>query len=68
MGELSTCRDLRHWSPVGGGCSGTSMAAPHVAHLAATLLIEYPDADADLIRALLVAHAAVPEAGSAFVC
>ena len=42
--------------------SGTSMAAPHVAHLAGELLARYPDADADLIRALLVAHAAIPEA------
>ncbi len=42
--------------------SGTSMAAPHVAHLAAGLLAEYPDADTNLIRALLVAHAEIPDA------
>ena len=42
--------------------SGTSMAAPQVAHLAGELLTRYPDADTDLVRALLVAHAAIPEA------
>lgn len=42
--------------------SGTSMSAPHVAHLAASLLLEHPYADNNLIRALLVAHAAVPQA------
>lgn len=41
--------------------SGTSFAAPHVAHLAASLLSEHPEADPNLIRAMLVAHAAVPE-------
>jgi hypothetical protein len=42
--------------------SGTSMAAPHVAHLAASVLAEYPEANANMIRALLLAHAAVPGA------
>jgi hypothetical protein len=60
LGELSTCKDF-----AGGRLladeSGTSMAAPHVAHLAASILSVYPDADRDLVRALLVCHAAVPE-------
>lgn len=44
--------------------SGTSFAAPHVAHLAALLLDEHPEADSNLIRALLVAHAVLPDAVS----
>lgn len=42
--------------------SGTSMAAPQVAHLAALILKEMPDADANLLRALLCANAYIPEA------
>ena len=42
--------------------SGTSMAVPHIAHLAGQLLVEYPDTGSDLMRALLVAHATIPEA------
>ncbi|VFN05354.1 MAG: Subtilase family protein [Candidatus Kentron sp. G] len=42
--------------------AGTSMAAPQVAHLAASILREHPDASANLLRALLCAHAVVPEA------
>lgn len=61
LGELSTSRDF-----VEGRLfkeeSGTSMAAPHVAHLAASLLREHPDADPNMIRALLVAHASIPNA------
>ena len=39
---------------------GTSFAAPHVAHAAARLLAELPEASPDLCRALLVAHAIPP--------
>jgi Subtilase family len=39
---------------------GTSLAAPRVAHLAARLLEGFPNASANLIRALLVSSAAVP--------
>lgn len=60
LGELST-----HWNFTTGNLfslkSGTSMAAPHVAYLAANLLSEYPKANSNLLRALLVAHASVPE-------
>ncbi len=42
--------------------SGTSMAAPQVAHLAAMILLELPDADANLLRALLCANASIPQA------
>ncbi|MCP4006555.1 MAG: S8 family peptidase [bacterium] len=41
---------------------GTSYAAPRVAHLAAMILKEHPEASPDLLRALLVAHAEVPDA------
>jgi hypothetical protein len=41
---------------------GTSYAAPQVAHRAAKLLSELPDASANLLRALLVAHAKWPQA------
>jgi len=40
---------------------GTSFAAPKVAHIAAQLYRTFPDASANLIRALLVASAIVPE-------
>lgn len=36
---------------------GTSQAAPHIAHYAAKLLQEFPQASPNLLRALLVAHA-----------
>lgn len=41
---------------------GTSFAAPKVAHLAAKLLVDYPEASPNLLRALLVASAEVPDA------
>ncbi len=66
LGEISTNMGF-----MGGNLfsedSGTSMAAPHVAHLAASVLSEYPDADANLIRAMLLAHAAVPKAAENLV-
>lgn len=61
LGELSTHRGFATGRLLADE-SGTSMAAPHVAHLAARLLAEYPDAEMNLIRALLVAHAEVPDA------
>ena len=64
LGELSTHRGFAAGRLLAEE-SGTSMAAPHVAHLAASLLSEYPQADANLIRALLLAHAAMPEASRA---
>lgn len=41
--------------------AGTSFAAPKVAHLAAQLMARYPHASANLVRALIVANARVPE-------
>lgn len=43
---------------------GTSFAAPRVAHAAARLLETFPEASANLVRALLVSSASVPEASS----
>jgi hypothetical protein len=60
LGELST-----HWRYAAEGRlfsddSGTSFSAPHVAYLASMLHYEVPEAGADLMRALLVAHAKIP--------
>jgi len=41
--------------------SGTSFAAPYITHLAGRLLNLYPNASANLLRALLVNHADTPE-------
>ena len=41
--------------------SGTSLAAPYVTHLAARLLNEYPTASANMLRAMLVNQAYLPE-------
>ncbi|WP_338679965.1 S8 family peptidase [Janthinobacterium sp. TB1-E2] len=40
--------------------SGTSFAAPYITHLAARLLNEYPTASANLLRAMLVNQASIP--------
>lgn len=61
LGELSTCRDFAA-GRLFDEDSGTSFAAPHVAHLAARILLEQPDADHNLLRAILVAHARWPAA------
>lgn len=42
-------------------CHGTSFSAPYITHLAARLLSNYPDASANLLRAILVNHADMPE-------
>jgi len=42
--------------------SGTSFAAPKVSNLAARILAGSPDASPNLLRALIVAHARIPEA------
>ena len=41
--------------------SGTSFSAPYIAHLAGRLLNNYPKASANLLRALLVNHANMPQ-------
>lgn len=59
LGELSTNLDFAQGRLLGVKC-GTSFAAPHITHLAGKVLSEHPKASANLIRALLVAHAAIP--------
>jgi len=41
--------------------SGTSFAAPYITHLAGRLLNDYPQASANMLRALLVNHSNLPE-------
>lgn len=60
LGELSTCKEFLVGRILAED-AGTSFAAPHVAHLAARILREHPQADHNLLRALLVAHARWPE-------
>ncbi len=43
------------------GCSGTSFSAPLVAFKASQILARFPDASANLVRALLGSSAAIPE-------
>ena len=59
VGELSTSHDFAAGRPFSED-SGTSFAAPRVAHVAASVLAELPEASVDLCRALLVAHARTP--------
>lgn len=61
VGELSTSRDFAAGRPFAED-AGTSFAAPHIAHAAARILAELPDATPDLCRALLVAHASPTQA------
>jgi hypothetical protein len=59
LGELSTSLDFAQGRLLGDKC-GTSFAAPHIAHIAGKVLSEHPEASSNLIRALLVTHAAIP--------
>jgi len=60
LGEISTGKDFASGRLLAEN-AGTSFAAPYVAHLAARILIEHPQADHNLLRALLVAHARWPQ-------
>ncbi len=63
VGELSTNGSFATQNPFRED-SGTSFSAPKVAHAAARILGEIPEAGVDLCRALLVAHARTPPACS----
>jgi hypothetical protein len=65
LGEPSTAHDFVTAARLFCEQSGTSFAAPKVAHLAARILTEYPGASANLLRALIVVHAEQPEASAA---
>lgn len=59
LGELSTGKDFAEGRLLAERV-GTSFAAPHVAHVAARLLAEVPNATTNLLRALLIANAKIP--------
>lgn len=59
LGLVSTCGDFANGRPFAEDI-GTSYAAPQTAHRAARLLGVLPDASANLLRALLAAHARWP--------
>ncbi len=60
LGELSISHEFSKRRPF---CTdvGTSFSAPRVAHVAARILGEIPTASVDLCRAILVAHARIPQ-------
>lgn len=64
VGEVSTSHDFAVGDPFAED-SGTSFAAPRVAHVAARLLAAVPTASTNLCRALLVAHGRTPAASRA---
>lgn len=66
LGEASTCKDFAGGRPFAEE-SGTSFAAPHIAHLAARVVSAHPEADHNLLRALLVAHARWPQAAESLL-
>ena len=55
-----TCNHRFVGSTLFAEISGTSFAAPYITHLAGRLLNNYPQASANLLRALLVNHANMP--------
>lgn len=59
LGVVSTSRNFAD-GRLFDDAPGTSFAAPQVAHLAATVLRFLPDASANMVRAILGAHARVP--------
>ena len=61
VGELSASHTFATSRPFRED-SGTSFAAPRVAHAAARILSALPHASVDLCRALLAAHARTPDA------
>ncbi len=59
MGVL-TCNSKFVGNTLFGEVSGTSFAAPYIAHLAGRVLNYYPKSSANMLRAMLVNHANVP--------
>jgi len=60
LGVLTTALTSVNLGRLIGEASGTSMAAPGVAHVAAGIKSRLPDADPILIRAIMACHAHVP--------
>ncbi len=67
LGEPAPSHDFATSGRLLRDFSGTSFAAPNIAHLAARLLGEYPNASANALRALIVAHARIPAAAEGIV-
>lgn len=63
LGEVSTCIRFSEGRLFAEEC-GTSHAAPYIAHLAGKILAEYQSANANLLRAMLVANAELPSGTS----
>lgn len=66
LGVVSTSHQFVSGKPFTVHC-GTSMAAPQVAHLAASILREHPAATADFLRAHLCLNAVVPKASQQLI-
>jgi len=62
LGELSLSKDFATQGRLLAEAAGTSYAAPHAAHYAGKILSAIPNANINLLRTLLVAHAEVPQA------
>ncbi|GGO84160.1 serine protease [Marinobacterium nitratireducens] len=52
-----TCHHQPYERSIFAEVNGTSFAAPYITHLAGRLLNEYPEASANMLRAMLVNHA-----------
>ena len=61
LGEISTSINFARGQLFQQDC-GTSYAAPNITHIATKVLTKIPDANPNLIRALLVAHCRHPQA------
>ncbi|WP_303759344.1 S8 family peptidase [Alcanivorax jadensis] len=66
LGVVSTSHQFVSGNPFIAD-AGTSMAAPQVAHLAASVLREYPEATANFIRAQLCLNAAYPKSSQELI-
>lgn len=66
LGVVSTSHQFANGHPFAVDV-GTSMAAPQVAHLAASILRERPDASANFIRAQLCLNAVLPQSSQQLI-
>ena len=67
MGVVSTSHQFANGNPFSVDV-GTSMAAPQVAHLAASVFHEQPNATANFVRALLCLNAELPKPSQQLIC
>ncbi len=66
LGVISTSFQFASGHPFASHI-GTSMAAPQVAHLAASILLENPDVSANFLRALLCLNAVMPKSSKELI-